>query len=87
MALICFQGGPQDGVTGEFELPEQAKPGLRVQRFTGAPDETCSGNWYALTDRHVRSDAGLAIVATYLGRDLQPAQAHSRGLSAVPAED
>lgn len=62
MTRICFQGGPQDGVTGEFALPEQARPGLRVQCFSPAVDGLPP--WYALTDRHVLPDSGLAIVAT-----------------------
>jgi hypothetical protein len=87
MTRICFQGGPQDGVTGEFALPEQAEPGLRVQCFTGTAEEGTSANWYALTERHVLADAGLAIVATYLGRDLEPAETQSLGLAIVPAKD
>lgn len=87
MTLICFQGGPQDGVSGEFDLPEQAEPGFRMQCFTGVEDETGSEGWYALTDRHILADSGLAVVAAYLGQDLPVSESQSRGLAVVPAED
>jgi hypothetical protein len=87
MTLICFRGGPQDGVTGDFELPEQAEPGLRLQCFTAEAGADAADLWYELTSRQVATEDGLAEVATFLGRELPSSEAGSRGLAVVPSED
>jgi hypothetical protein len=74
-------------MTGDFALPDEAEPGLRLQCFSAEADLDGTQLWYELTARHLLTDAGLAEVATFLGEELPLSEVGPPGLAVVPSED